>query len=316
MSKGKSQKWTRREWLLAAGAVVLRADGRVQRGVFPIVQSPFADSGRLDLETLAKEIRFLNDCGVHGVVWPQLASEWSELTPQERLEGASAVMAAAKGGRAAVVLGVQGPDVDSAVRYAKHADKLGPDAIIALPPRDAANLDRVAEYYAAIGQACSRPLFVQSIGDMSIDFVRRMARQIPTLRFVKDEAGHTVSRISEYRRVAPELAIFTGAHGRTMIDEMERGASGTMPASAFGDLYVAVWDLYQAGEWDDARTQFARVALLVHQMQSYGLPALKYILYLRGVFPNWKCRGKGPNYFDKQAEDSVRAAWEWARQAG
>jgi 4-hydroxy-tetrahydrodipicolinate synthase len=82
------------------------------------------------------------------------------------------------------------------------------------------------------------PLIVQTIGDMSVEFVLRMRKDIPTLRFVKDEAGHTLSRISEYQRVAPELVVFTGAHGKTMIDELSRGASGTMPAAPFADLAV------------------------------------------------------------------------------
>ena len=44
-----------------------------------------ADLQTLDkaLPRLAKEVKFLDKCGVHGVVWPQLASEWSTLEPDE-----------------------------------------------------------------------------------------------------------------------------------------------------------------------------------------------------------------------------------------
>src|SRR5438128_1976566 len=94
---------------------------RTMQGIFPIMQTPYADSGRLDTEVLAKEVKFLDKCGVHGVVWPQLASEWSTLEPDERTSGAEAVMTAAKGGRCAVVLGVQGPDVEGARRLGHHA---------------------------------------------------------------------------------------------------------------------------------------------------------------------------------------------------
>src|SRR5262249_17627712 len=206
---------------------------------------------KLDTETLAKEIKFLDKCGAHGVVWPQLASEWSELAPGERMAGAEAIIAAAKGARCAVVLGVQGPDIEAARRYARMTDKLGPDAIIALPPRDR-NLDHVADYYRAIAKECALPLFVQTVGDMSVEFIVRLRRAIPSLRFGKDEGGHTLSRISEYRRVAPDLVVFTGAHGKTMIDELERGSSGTMPAAPFIDLYVQLWNYWQAGKREKA----------------------------------------------------------------
>ena len=101
-------------------------------------------------------------------------------------------MSAAKGARCAVVLGVQGPDLDAARRYARQAGKLGPDAIIALPPRESGNLDHVAEYYRGIAKECALPLFVQTIGNMSVEFVVRLRKDIPSLRFVKDEAGHTL----------------------------------------------------------------------------------------------------------------------------
>ena len=110
----------RRDFLKAAAfglaASRLVAGSKELRGIFPIMQTPFTDSGKLDTDVLAKEVKFLDKCGVHGVVWPQLASEWSTLEPDERTAGAEAVMAAAKGARCAVVLGVQGPDLDAARR--------------------------------------------------------------------------------------------------------------------------------------------------------------------------------------------------------
>ena len=309
----------RRDFLKAAAfsfaATRLSAGSKELRGIFPIMQTPYTDSNKLDTEVLAKEVKFLDKCGAHGVVWPQLASEWSELAPDERIAGAEAIMSAAKGARCAVVLGVQGPDLEGARRYARMAEKLGPDAIIALPPRDSSNLDRVAEYYRAIARECAAPLVVQTIGDMSVEFIVRMSKDIPSLRFVKDEAGHTLSRISEYRRVAPNLVVFTGAHGRTMIDELERGSSGTMPAACFADLYVQLWNYWQAGKREKAMEDLSRISLLVNQFSAYGMPSMKYILHLRGVFPNWRCRGKADDaHFDADAQKSIRATYEFAHK--
>jgi 4-hydroxy-tetrahydrodipicolinate synthase len=309
----------RREFLQAAAfslvAAKLGADTKAMRGIFPIMQTPYTESDQLDTEALAKEVKFLDRAGAHGIVWPQLASEWSELKPAERSTGAETIMAAAKGARCAVVLGVQGPDVEAARRYARQAEKLGPDAIIALPPRDSSNLDRVADYYRAIAKECALPLIVQTIGDMSVEFVLRLRKDIPTLRFVKDEAGHTLSRISEYQRVAPDLVVFTGAHGKTMIDELSRGASGTMPAASFADLYVQLWNYWQAGKREKAMEDLSRISLLVNQLSAYGMPSMKYILHLQGVFPNWRCRGKADDpHFDAKAQRSIRETYEFAHK--
>src|SRR5215472_14947853 len=67
--------------LALAGPRLARPDGAKRlEGVFPIMQTPFTGADRLDTETLAREVEFLDRCGVHGVVWPQLASEYFDLT--------------------------------------------------------------------------------------------------------------------------------------------------------------------------------------------------------------------------------------------
>lgn len=97
--------------------------------------------------------------------------------------------------------------------------------------------------------------------------------------------------------------VFTGGHGKTMIDEMMRGSAGTMPAVPFADLYVLVWDAWRAGDRHKALDYFSKVSLMVTEATAYGLPGIKYMLRLRGVFENTKCRATSRNAsFDEQAE--------------
>ena len=266
------------------------------RGSSRSSKRPITDTDQVDFATLRKEVEFAARTGVHGIVWPQLASQYFLLSFDERLRGAEAIVGAAKGLGPAVVLGVQASDTATAVRLARHADVLEPDAIIALPSSRSDDLDlhQVKKYYAAIADACGLPFFVQSTGNMSVEFVMQMAREIPTIRFVKDEAGDTLSRITEFRQKAGDmdLSIFTGGHGRTLIDEMMRGSGGTMPAVGWGDLYVKVWEAWHAGRKDEALDLFSKLMLFVTQTRSYGLAGLHYVLHLRGVFPNWRVRGE------------------------
>ena len=287
------------------------------RGIFPIVQTPYTESNRVDFATLQKEVEFLDRAGVHGIVWPQRASQYNHLSFEERIEGAEVIVSASKGLKPVVVIGVQGPDTATAIKYAKHAEKLQPDAIIALPERDRVklDLDQVARYYAAIAKACSLPLFVQTTGNMSVEFVVKMAREIPTLRFIKDEAGHTLSRIGEFRRAGADLglSVFTGSHGRTLIDEMIRGVAGNMPAAGWVDLYVKVWDSWHAGKQTEALATFSKIMLFVTQSMAYGIPALHYILHLRGVFPNGKVRGTDYPPLDPPAKQSLEKTFEFVK---
>ena len=268
---------SRRRFLSTACAGVLTlhaaeepaARRRPLRGIFPIAQTPFLDGGgELDVETLVRQLEFIDRGGVHGFVWPQLASEWSVLTPEERLRGAEALVTAGRERKPAIVIGVQAPDAAAAVRYAEHAAKIGADAVIALPPPGEPSPDAILDYYRQIGRATPLPLFVQAVGSMSVDFILRMWREVPTLKLIKDEAGEPLMRIARLRDDSKdEIKVFTGAHGRTLIDEMYRGSSGTMPAASFADIYASVWDLWQAGKRKEAMDLFGKALLLITEVK-------------------------------------------------
>ena len=332
MSAEPFRNFSRRGFLhlLGTGSLVLAgpvANGETPaakplRGIFPIAQSPFTESDKLDIEVLVEQLRFIDRGRVHGFVWPQLASEWSTLSEAERLEGAEALGFASKKLRSALVLGVQGPDVASAVRYAKHAEKAGADAIISLPPANQADASAITEYYKAVGSASKLPLFVQAVGNMSVDLIADMAKAVPTLRYVKDEAGEPLMRIAPLReKSGGQINVFTGSHGRTLIDEMQRGFAGSMPAASFADLYAAAWDLWHAGKRKEAMDIFAKTSMLITEIGPYGLESLKYILHIRGVFKTYGTRQQGEKLagigargqLDEEGKRTIREMLEFVK---
>jgi 4-hydroxy-tetrahydrodipicolinate synthase len=269
---------------LTAGSAAMAADkptAKPMRGVFPIGQTPFTEDDKLDLDCLAAEVKFCNRGGVHGFAWPQIASGWSTLSPQERLDGAEAILAAGKGGKTALVIGVQTPGSDLAgpVRYAKHAAKNGADAIVSLPPEKAGG-QAMIEYYRAIGAVTELPLIVQSQGEMSVDLIVEMFQQIPTMKCVKDEAGDPLQRVTQIReRTAEKLAVFSGNGVRTMIDEMRLGFAGHCPFTGMSDVYAAAFDLWHAGKRREAFDMFGRILAFNSITGAAG-----YVMVARGIF--------------------------------
>ena len=264
------------------------------RGIFPIAQTPFTEDNKLDLDALVKELHFIDRGGVHGFVWPQLASEWPMLTESERLSGAEAIASTGKNLHPAIVIGVQGPGVSVAVRYAKHAEKAGADAIISLPPAGETDPKAIIEYYKTVGRATALPLFVQAVGGVSVETILEMYKTIPTLRYVKDEAGQPLMRIAALREGShDQLKVFSGSHGKTLIDEMIRGFSGNMPAASFADIYASAWNLWQEGKKKEALEVYGNAAILINEISTYD-EGMKYILYLRGVFRTYGLRQRAP----------------------
>jgi 4-hydroxy-tetrahydrodipicolinate synthase len=249
-------------------------------GLFPIASTPFTQDNKLDFDCLNNEVKFCNRGGVPGLIWPQIASGWSTLSSSERFAGAESMLAAGKGGKTAIVIGVQtqGKDLPGALAYAKHAAKNGADAICSLPP-DGDNA-AVLEYYKAIGSATDLPLFVQTIGDMPVDMIVEIFRSIPTVRVVKDEAGDPLARVGELRaKTDGKLAIFAGKGVRQLMDEMRLGFTGFCPTVGMADLFQQSWELYEAGKLRESFDMFGRI-----QAFSTIVNADRYVMVARGIF--------------------------------
>ena len=294
----------RREFLRSIGAGALglaltdsmpaadKPGAKQMRGLFPIGLTPFTSNDKLDLEDLAAEVKFCNRGGVHGFVWPQIASGWSTLSEKERLDGAEAILAAGKGGKTALVIGVQGPDMAAVARYAKHAEKLGADAIISLPPAGVSDDKTLVDYYQRVGRMTGLPLFVQSQGSMSVDGIVEMFNTIPTMRQVKDEAGDPLQRVTQLRqRTNGQLKVFAGNGVRTMITEMELGFSGHCPFPTLADVYAAAFDLWHSGKKREGFDMFGRIQAL----GTMGPVTGHDVLIARGIFkPGARGRSSAP----------------------
>lgn len=287
------------------------------RGVFPIGQTPVTPSDQIDLECLQNEVRFCNRYKVHGFAWPQIASGWDTLSERDRLEGAEAILSAGKGGKTSLVIGVQDKDgnIDKSVAYAKHAASHGADAIVSLPPPKADDKAMI-EYYKIIGKATELPLIVQSQGDMSVDLIVEMSRQIPTMKCVKDEAGNPLARVAQIReRTNDRLAVFSGNGVRTMIDEMRLGFSGHCPTTVLSDFYAAAFDLWHAGKKREAFDMFGRLQAFNTITGAQG-----YLMVVRGVFKETTSirgnmgggsGGRGVTApLDEAGKRAVREAWD------
>jgi 4-hydroxy-tetrahydrodipicolinate synthase len=277
--------------------------GQKLRGIFPIVATPYTESKAVDYEDLAREIDFLDQCGVHGMVWPQLASEYWKLTKDERFRGMEVIAKAHRGMRAALVFGVQAPTLAEALEYLKHANKLNPNAVIAIPPKSAKNLDGYREYYGTLASNTRLPLFMQTTGGAegikpTIEFLVEMANKHDNLGYIKEEYKPIVERMIELDKHRPAIkAIFSGGGGRAMTYEMRLGMDGTMPGSPYADLYPQIWEAYQAGYPNRAREIFSKLALMLNCDRQ--IPGTRqFIFKKRGVFKTTVSRLREYTYSD------------------
>jgi len=130
---------------------------------------------------------------------------------------------------------------------------------------------------------------------MSPTLWARLAAEIPTVRYVKVEGTPQGETISEARRLGGDrLAVFCGWGGLGILDALERGAAGSMPAPNFTLLFAEVQRRSAAGDAAGGAARFAaELPFLLWTMQSvdHSVAAAKEELRRRGVFASNRQRG-------------------------
>ncbi len=259
------------------------------RGIFIIMTTPYTEAKALDYDDLVKQVDFLDRCGTHGMVWPQLGSEVWQLTKEERMRGMGLLAKAAKGKRPALVLGVQGPNRETAVEYTQYAETLAPDALIAIPPSEGKTIEEVREYYRAIARLTKRPVIVQSTGgarglDIDAKFIGELVREFPHCGYVKEEGTPVMQRIRALAALRPAVQrIYGGSDANALMYEMSAGCDGNMPNAAYADIYAQIWDLFQAGDRKKALDLYSKTLLLTNLRRQVSATPL-YLMKKRGVF--------------------------------
>jgi dihydrodipicolinate synthase/N-acetylneuraminate lyase len=282
---------TRRAWLSSIAAVPLAnaSPSKPMRGIFIIMATPFTESGAVDYEDLEREVDFLVRCGVHGMVWPQLASEYASLSREERMRGMEVLAKVSRGKRPALVLGVQGANLETALKYLKKADELEPDALIAIPPTEATSVEEFRRYYVALAGATKLPLFIQTTGGAKgitppVEMMTGLAKEFPHLGYVKEEAEPVIERMLALADKRPVVkSVFSGAAGKGMLYEWRLSMDGTMPGAPFADVYVRIWDAWRANDREQARAIFSRLLLMIN-LDGVIPGTRQYIMKRRGVF--------------------------------
>ena len=315
--------YSRRQWLNTVGAATFlpylpmrAATSKPMRGAFMILSTPYTDANEVDYEDLAREVAFLDRCGVHGLVWPQNSSEQRYLSTAERIRGFEVLADAARGRKPALVFGVQGHDIESMMAYARHAETLEPDGMIAIPPTAATSLSDFRDYYAALCSVTERPVFFQTSGGApdvvpTVEFIVKLATEFPNLAYVKEERAPVHKRMQALTKHRPATIkrIFGAAFGRAWLYEMRLGMDGVMTGGAmYADLYARLWELHRAGQTTELRDLFSKLLLMLNL--DAIIPGVRlFVLKKRGVFKTTKSR-RGEYVFSGDQIAEIEYRWK------
>lgn len=285
-------------------------------GVFPILPTIFTSTGELDLPGTRNVLEYILAAGAAGVVFPGLASEYDTLSVDERLE-LTAMLGAWINGRAPLVIGASHPDVAVASRLASAGAKAGAVAAMVLTPHaHARDMEAMARYFRQVHEASGIAIMLQNapapmgVG-LAVAQVAALARAVEGIRYVKEEtqpSGHCITALATLAGNGLD-AVFGGAGARYLIDELQRGATGTMPACEVTEVHVQMLARFNRGDVDGARALFERTLPLLSMQAVFRWRLTKAVLKRRGLIASDFVRAAGPalDAYDERELDALLA---------
>jgi 4-hydroxy-tetrahydrodipicolinate synthase len=268
-------------------------------GVVPILATPFHADETLDLDSLARLVRFMAGLGVDGVTVLGVLGESNRLSDADREAAIRTAVAAA--GATPVIVGVSHPGTRATLDLATMAGRLGAKAVMVAPSAEAVpNDERVFEYYRRVGAGSPVPIVVQdhpasTSVHMGVPLLARIAREVEGVMGVKLEAVPTPPKLRALRTTLADrpLRITTGLGALYGLFDLEAGSDGFNTGFAFPEVLQAMVKAARAQDWTKARALYTRFLPLIVFEQQPGVAVRKEILRRRGLLAAASVRHPG-----------------------
>ena len=232
------------------------------KGICCALCTPFSEDGaKVDETALRDHIDSMIDAGIHIILVCGGTGEFAYLTPEERRRIAE-IASKHIDGRADFMVQTSAISTADAVEWAKHAEGVGADCLLILPPYfEGPDADGVYDHYEAIAEAVDVQLMpynipVHSGFDITPGFFKRLM-QIDTVCYIKDSTADIV-RIQHL--LAMGAKVFNGGDPNAFYGLVAGcpgcvwGAPNAMPREA-----VELYDLVEGGNLVEARDLWRRM---------------------------------------------------------
>ncbi len=264
------------------------AHGEKVRGLFTAVITPFDSKGKADADRMADLVRFQISRGSEGIFPCGSTGLGPMLSLEERKTIAEAVVKAS-GGRVPVVVQVGCADTQSTIELARHAEKIGADAVASLTPfyykpGEAA----IVKHFEAVSRSVGIPVLAYNIPQFTGNglqpaTVSALAKK-KTIAGMKDSARDLLQLIDLIDSVPDDFVVMNGTEEYALYAIMS-GADGLVSggASALPEVFKALVSSQRKGDYKAAVSAQQVIQKVKDLTRPSPIPAYYAILEARGI---------------------------------
>lgn len=232
------------------------------KGVMQSTVTPLKADFSPDLPTFERLVEFHVRTGATAISWPHHKGESLNLTIAERKRFAE-VAVKVTAGRIPVSIHVSALATEDSLELARHAQKIGADAILAITPYFwNPSPEALYDYFVRIGTSIDLPLIAYNSPsylsgvEFTGELTRRLIERLPNFIGMK-EASFNSEKFLEISRVAlalrPTFAMIAGVE--FLLPSVPLGGAGSYSSAGAicPNLCVQLYDACVAGDWPRAR---------------------------------------------------------------
>lgn len=278
-------------------------------GIVPPLVTLFDEHGRIDAAANEQHVEFLITRGVHGVFALGSTGEAMHLSADERREFAGVVIRQVRG-RVPVLVGCLSTSTDEAVLLGRHAQEIGADGVVVIPPYYWTPSDTAIEMHiGAVARAVDLPVVIYNfpavVGRIvPVALVARLSQAFPNVLGIKetiDNVGHIHEVIARVKAGKPEFSVLCGYEFH-LLNTLLSGGDGAIPAIAnfAPQLPVSLYEAFRKGRIDDAAAQMrSRLELAaLYQLDAPFFVVVKEAMTMLGLIASPTVRAPAPPLTD------------------
>ena len=230
------------------------------KGVMQSTVTPLKDDFSPDLPTFEKLVEFHVRTGATAIAWPHHKAESLNLTIAERKRFAE------------VAVKVTALAVEDTMELARHAEKIGADAILAITPYFwNPTSEALYDYFARLGTSIGLPLIAYNSPsylsgvEITGELTQRLIERLPNFIGMK-EASFNSEKFTELARAAlplrPGFALIAGVEWLAPSVPLGGAGSYSSAGAICPNLCTQLYETCVAGDWPRARALQYKLARL------------------------------------------------------